>query len=95
VVHSDITEEKVDAIVNCTNEYMGHIDIFNVPNDVYKVGGKTIWSESQDWINYNKPLKFIGDIGVTSGGKMPCKFVLHVLTDLYSYYDHLKHVEQL
>ena len=95
IVHSDITKERVDCIINCTNPYMSHWDLYNNPNDVYKAGGKSILRESEEWIDYHKHLENIGDIGVTSGGRMPCKFIIHILTDLYVPYNHPDQVYKL
>ena len=73
VVKGDITEMKVEAIVNPANSYlfMGG----GVAGVIRRKGGKEIEEEARKFA----PLE-VGKAVVTSAGKLPCKFVIHAPT---------------
>lgn len=73
VIHEDITELKVDAIVNAANNklVMGG----GVAGAIRKKGGKVIEDEAVKL----GPIK-IGEAVVTGAGGLPCKFVIHAAT---------------
>ncbi len=72
----DITEMKVDAIVNAANEYLRHGG--GVAAAILRKGGSIIQKESDDWIRTrgNVPT---GSVAVTSGGHLPAKYVIHAV----------------
>jgi O-acetyl-ADP-ribose deacetylase (regulator of RNase III) len=72
LIHGDITEEKVDAIVNAANSYLKHGG--GVAGALVKKGGQIIQDESDK-------IKFVpvGQAALTSGGKLPAKFVIHTV----------------
>ncbi len=73
VIQADITELKVDAIVNAANNklVMGG----GVAGAIRKKGGKVIEDEAVKL----GPVK-IGEAVATGAGKLPCKFVIHAAT---------------
>jgi O-acetyl-ADP-ribose deacetylase (regulator of RNase III) len=73
VVHGDITKLEVDAIVNAANThlYMGG----GVAGAIKRAGGKEIEEEAVK----KGPIK-IGEVVVTSAGKLKAKFVIHAPT---------------
>lgn len=73
VVQGDITELKVDAIVNAANNklVMGG----GVAGAIRKKGGKIIEEEAVE----KGPIK-IGEAVYTQAGSLPCKFVIHAAT---------------
>lgn len=72
IVHGDITEENVDAIVNAANEYLKHGA--GVAGAIVKKGGYVIQEES-DKIGYVPT----GSAAITTAGKLPAKFVIHAV----------------
>ncbi len=72
LVEGDITERKVDAIVNATNSYLMHGG--GVAGAIVRKGGKTIQEESSR-IGFVQ----VGSAVITSGGNLPCKAVIHTV----------------
>ncbi|MFN3135009.1 MAG: macro domain-containing protein [Candidatus Kryptonium sp.] len=72
IVHGDITEENVDAIVNAANEYLKHGG--GVAGAIVRKGGYEIQEES-DKIGYVPT----GSAAITGAGKLPAKFVIHAV----------------
>ncbi len=72
LVHGDITEEAVDAIVNAANSYLKHGG--GVAAAIVRKGGKMIQEES-DQIGYVP----VGKAALTTGGKLPAKYVIHAV----------------
>ncbi|CUS77700.1 macro domain-containing protein [Candidatus Kryptobacter tengchongensis] len=72
IVHGDITEENVDAIVNAANEYLKHGG--GVAGAIVRKGGYVIQEES-DKIGYVPT----GSAAITGAGKLPAKFVIHAV----------------
>ena len=73
VQKGDITELKVDAIVNPANSsgYMGG----GVAGVIKRIGGFEIEKEAVS----KAPIP-VGDAVVTTAGKLPCKYVIHAPT---------------
>jgi len=73
VIKGDITEIKVDAIVNAANSYflMGG----GVALAIKKKGGRLIEDEAK-----KKGPKKVGEVILTSGGNLPSKYVIHAVT---------------
>lgn len=72
LVQGDITEENVDAIVNAANSYLKHGG--GVAAAIVRKGGDIIQRES-DEIGYVP----VGEAAITSGGKLPAKYVIHTV----------------
>ncbi len=68
----DITEERVDAIVNAANSYLKHGG--GVAGAIVRKGGRVIQEES-DKIGYVP----VGKAAYTSAGNLPAKFVIHAV----------------
>ena len=76
IVQGDITEEKVDAIVNAANEHLQHGG--GVAAIISKRGGATIQRESDAWV-HNNGIVSHDHPAYTSGGDLPCRFVIHAV----------------
>ena len=72
----DITDERVDAIVNATNEWLQHGG--GVAGAIVGKGGREIQEESNRISNQRGPLK-VGEAVYTSGGILPCRYVIHTV----------------
>jgi O-acetyl-ADP-ribose deacetylase (regulator of RNase III) len=72
LVKGDITERKVDVIVNAANSYLKHHA--GVAGAIVKKGGYIIQKES-DKIGHVP----IGSAVITTSGKLPCKAVIHTV----------------
>jgi O-acetyl-ADP-ribose deacetylase len=70
IIQGDITTLAVDAIVNAANIHLQHGG--GVAGAISRKGGPTIQAES----NKLAPIK-TGDAVITTGGKLPAKFVIH------------------
>ena len=75
---SDITDERVDAIVNAANDGLQHGG--GVAAAIVRKGGRQIDEESrQIMFNRNyRPLN-VGDAVYTRGGNLSCPFVIHTV----------------
>ena len=72
LVKGDITKRDVDAIVNAANSYLRHGG--GVAGAIVRNGGAIIQEES-DKIGYVP----VGSAAITSAGRLPCSFVIHVV----------------
>jgi len=76
IVQGDITSLVVDAIVNAANVQLQHGA--GVAGAVVRKGGYVIQDESDAIIDRLGRSLEIGEAVITSGGKLPAKFVIHV-----------------
>lgn len=74
LVPGDITALPVDAIVNAANVHLQHGG--GVAWAIVRKGGRVIQEESDAIIARRGPLE-TGEAVITSGGKLPAKFVIH------------------
>ncbi|MHA2610615.1 MAG: macro domain-containing protein [bacterium JZ-2024 1] len=72
IVEGDITEEKVDAIVNAANSFLKHGG--GVARAIVDKGGKIIQEES-DRIGFVP----VGQVAITTAGALPAKKVIHAV----------------
>jgi O-acetyl-ADP-ribose deacetylase (regulator of RNase III) len=72
LVQGDITEQTTDAIVNAANSHLQHGG--GVAGAIVRKGGQIIQKES-DKIGYVP----VGKAAVTTGGKLPVKYVIHAV----------------
>jgi O-acetyl-ADP-ribose deacetylase (regulator of RNase III) len=72
LVQGDITEERVDAIVNAANSHLEHGD--GVAGVIVRKGGREIQRES-DAIGYVP----VGEVAVTGAGALPCRVIIHAV----------------
>jgi O-acetyl-ADP-ribose deacetylase (regulator of RNase III) len=76
IVQGDITREDADAIVNAANEWLKHGG--GVAGVISQRGGPEIQRDSDLWVHNHGPVTH-ADPAYTSGGKLPCKFVIHAV----------------
>jgi len=80
IVQGDITNEKVDAIVNAANAHLMHGG--GVAAAIVNRGGESIQEESDEWIkkhgmvSHEKP-------AFTHAGRLPCKYVIHAVGPIW------------
>ncbi|MFZ5907014.1 MAG: macro domain-containing protein [Nitrospirota bacterium] len=72
LVLGDITERKVDAVVNAANSYLQHGG--GVAGALVRKGGQSIQDES-DRIGVVP----VGQAAITGAGKLPAKFIIHAV----------------
>jgi O-acetyl-ADP-ribose deacetylase (regulator of RNase III) len=72
IVQGDITEEKVDAVVNAANSHLKHGG--GVAGAIVRKGGWIIQEES-DKIGFVPT----GQAAITTGGNLPAKYVIHAV----------------
>jgi O-acetyl-ADP-ribose deacetylase (regulator of RNase III) len=80
LVHGDLTEERVDAIVNAANAYLQHGG--GVAGAISRRGGPRIQQESDRWVRQHGPVPHDRP-AYTSGGDLPCKYVIHAVGPVY------------
>jgi O-acetyl-ADP-ribose deacetylase len=73
VLDADITSLEVDAIANAANTQLMHGG--GVAGAIARAGGPTINAESRDVAPIG-----LGSAVATSGGEMPCRWVIHAAT---------------
>lgn len=76
LIQGDITEERVDAIVNAANAHLQHAG--GVAGAISRNGGPEIQIESDAWIQKFGPISHQSP-AYTSGGKLPSRYVIHVV----------------
>ena len=72
VRRGDITDEKVDAIVNAANSHLQHGG--GVAGAIVRKGGRVIQEESNK-IGYLP----VGSVAVTTAGSLPARYVIHAV----------------
>ncbi|HKZ19633.1 MAG TPA: macro domain-containing protein [Acidimicrobiia bacterium] len=80
VVQGDLTQQRVDAIVNAANEHLQHGG--GVAAAIARAGGDVIQRESDAWVKERGPLK-PGQAAVTNAGSLPAAKVIHVVGPRY------------
>lgn len=80
-VAGDITAMPVTAIVNAANVDLIHGG--GVALAIATAGGAAINTESAQWVADNGPL-VPGVAALTSGGAMPCEYVIHIAGPIHS-----------
>ena len=76
LVQGDITAVQVDAIVNAANAHLQHGG--GVAGLISRKGGPAIQKESDAWVREHGPVPH-AEPAVTSGGKLPCCYVIHAV----------------
>jgi O-acetyl-ADP-ribose deacetylase len=71
----DLTRQEVDAIVNAANAHLQHGG--GVAAAIARAAGPVLQRESDAWVAEHGPLRD-GLAAVTSAGRLPCRFVVHV-----------------
>ncbi len=76
LVHGDLTEQAVDAIVNAANERLQHGG--GVAAAIAKKGGPSIQRQSNQWVQQHGPITH-DQPAVTTAGELPAKHVIHAV----------------
>ena len=76
IVHGDITEENVDAIVNTANEQLAHGG--GVAGLISSRGGPEIQAESNAWVRKNGPVSHEKP-AYTTAGRLPFRYLIHAV----------------
>ena len=74
--YGDITEERVDAIVNPANEYLSHGA--GLASLIVRKGGDDIKRDSEILIHRHNYIP-VGKVVHTRSGYLPCKYVIHAV----------------
>jgi O-acetyl-ADP-ribose deacetylase (regulator of RNase III) len=76
LVHGDLTEEAVDAIVNAANTGLQHGA--GVAGAIRRRGGAVIQQESDAWVRQHGPVTHDRP-ALTGAGALPCRHVIHAV----------------
>lgn len=76
LIQGDLTVQLVDAIVNAANAQLMHGG--GIAALIARKGGPVINRESRAWVKQHGPVSH-GDPAYTSGGDLPCRFVIHAV----------------
>lgn len=76
LLHGDLTEENVDAIINAANAQLAHGG--GVASAIVRRGGKQIQTESNAWVREHGPVSHERP-AITSAGLLPSEYVIHVV----------------
>ncbi|MDH5506575.1 MAG: macro domain-containing protein [Anaerolineae bacterium] len=76
LVQGDITQQRVDAIVNAANAQLLHGG--GLAAIIARKGGRAIQQESRAWVQQHGPLTH-AEPAYTSGGELPCRYVIHAV----------------
>ena len=80
IVHGDITEAHVDAIVNAANEHLHHGG--GVAGAISRRGGDSIQAQSSEWVREHGKVT-TGSAAVTGAGRLPAKYVIHAVGPIW------------
>jgi len=80
LIFGDITDQEVDAIVNAANPWLAHGG--GVAAAISHKGGSAIQEESDQWIREHGPVTHETP-ALTSGGRLPCRFVIHAVGPIW------------
>jgi putative ATPase len=81
IVHNDLTEEQVDAIVNAANGRLSHGG--GVAGAIARNGGSTIQRESNAWVREHGPVA-TGSAAITGAGELPSRYVIHAVGPVWT-----------
>jgi len=76
IAQGDLTEEKVDAIVNAANAHLQHGG--GVAGAILRKGGYQIQEESNAWVQEHGLISHAWP-AYTRAGKLPCRYVIHAV----------------
>jgi O-acetyl-ADP-ribose deacetylase (regulator of RNase III) len=74
--YGDLTEEKVDAIVNAANAHLLHAG--GLAAAIVRRGGRSIQEESDGWVREHGPVSHARP-ALTGAGSLPCRYVVHAV----------------
>ncbi len=76
LVQGDITEERVEAIVNAANAYLAHGA--GVAGAIARKGGQQVQLESRQWVEKHGPVSH-AEPAYTRAGDLGCKYIIHAV----------------
>lgn len=76
LVHGDLTQETVDAIVNAANAHLQHGG--GIAGAISRRGGPQIQLESDAWVQRHGAVSHDRP-AFTSAGSLPCRYVIHAV----------------
>jgi putative ATPase len=76
LIHGDLTEEAVDAIVNAANAQLQHGG--GVAGAIARRGGAVIQRQSDEWVRRHGPVAHDRP-ALTDAGALPCRHVIHAV----------------
>lgn len=91
LVQGDITAARVDAIVNAANAQLEHGG--GVAGVISRKGGPRIQQESRAWVEKHGPVSH-GSPALTSGGELPCDYVIHAVGPVWGSGDEASKLRQ-
>ena len=80
IVHGDLIQEQVDAIVNAANAYLKHGG--GVAGAIARHGGPQIQAESDSWVRQHGPVSHEKP-AYTHAGNLPCRYVIHAVGPIW------------
>jgi O-acetyl-ADP-ribose deacetylase (regulator of RNase III) len=84
VSQGDLTKESVDAIVNPANDRLQHDA--GTALAIVKAGGRSIQDESDDIMRKRSRRLQPGEVELTAGGQLPCKFIAHAVCPVWDHH---------
>lgn len=82
IIHGDITESHVDAIVNAANAQLKHGG--GVAGAISRRGGPQIQIESDEWVRQYGPITH-EQPAITSAGSLPCRYIIHAVGPIWGH----------
>lgn len=76
IVLGDLTDERVDAIVNAANSRLNHGG--GVAGVISRRGGPRIQLESDEWVRQHGPVSH-AEPAYTTAGNLPARYVIHAV----------------
>jgi O-acetyl-ADP-ribose deacetylase (regulator of RNase III) len=80
LIHGDLTQVKVDAIVNAANSQLVHGG--GVAAAILRQGGPEIQAESDAWVREHGPVSH-DQPAITGAGHLPCRYVIHAVGPIW------------
>ncbi|MFG0330641.1 MAG: macro domain-containing protein [Phycisphaerales bacterium] len=80
IIHGDLTEEPVDAIVNAANERLEHGG--GVAAVIARTAGPALVEASREWVHRHGPVK-TGSAAITTAGDLPHRHVIHAVGPIW------------
>jgi O-acetyl-ADP-ribose deacetylase (regulator of RNase III) len=80
LIHGDLTEEHVDAIVNAANAHLAHGG--GVAGAIVRRGGREIQEESDAWVRQHGPASHDRP-ALTGAGRLPSRYVIHAVGPIW------------
>ncbi len=80
IVHGDLTQEPVEAIVNAANEHLAHGG--GVAGIIARKGGRVIDDESSAWVLKYGPVPYDRP-AYTHAGNLPFRYIIHAVGPIW------------